>query len=71
MDKNRTVPIQKHTAPSQIPEDWAREIYEEYHTRFPGQSFERLHQRGGFGIEEALMLLVERCKRLSQTNSHS
>ena len=37
-----------------IPEAVARLAFEEYHKRWPDQSFERLHQRGGFGWEEII-----------------
>ena len=41
-----------------IPEWLARVAYDEYARRYGrDQSFERLHQRGGFGPEELLMLL--------------
>lgn len=43
---------------------YAELIYEEYHRQYPGQTFERLHERGGFGVEEGFMLLGERIKFL-------
>jgi hypothetical protein len=39
-------------------EKQARMIYAEYEKKYPGQSFEQLHARGGFGILEAIYLLT-------------
>lgn len=35
-----------------IKRKYAELIYEEYHRQYSSQTFERLHERGGFGIEE-------------------
>lgn len=49
-----------------INEDIAREAYKEYVAQFgTGQSFERLHQRGGFGAIELATLLFKRIQRLN------
>lgn len=42
----------------------AREAYLEYSQQWPGQTFERLHERGGFAWDEMAMLLYLRCQRL-------
>lgn len=55
------VPFQgTHSTVSGIPEPIARLIYEEYHH---DQSFERLHERGGFGVGEALAALADIIER--------
>jgi hypothetical protein len=48
-----------------IPWELAEEAYEEYSKRYgTSQSLERLAERGGFGVEEIVWLLVERIKRI-------
>ena len=48
-----------------IRKDIAREAYQEYSDQGHGdQSFERLHERGGFGCRELAMLLFQRIHRL-------
>lgn len=47
-----------------IPEPVARLIYEQYaYENGTSQSFERLHQRGGFGMIEAIGLLADLIER--------
>lgn len=62
------VPLQaprvKRDEPFTIPEGIARLAYEEYAHRFgTDQSFERLHERGGFGTVECLALLADLIER--------
>lgn len=48
-----------------ISERFARSAYVEYCAQGHGdQSFERLHERGGFGVTEIMLLLCERIQRL-------
>lgn len=43
----------------------AEEAYKEYSAQYgTDQSFDRLHERGGFGVSEIIFLLFDRCKRL-------
>ncbi len=65
MDDTRPFPVQSdgfvrgkgETARSAIPW-WLAEIaYEHYHSRYPGQSLERLAERGGFGRNELVGLI--------------
>jgi hypothetical protein len=63
MNDNRLFPIQggiegrQQFAPSAIPW-WLAEIaYEYYKLRWPGQTLERIAERGGFGRRELVMLL--------------
>lgn len=50
---------------STIPEGIARLAYDEYAARYgTDQSFERLHERGGFGVLEIVTLLADRVERL-------
>ena len=54
-NKKRMVPVQgdDHRPPGKVPESVARLAYEGYAAAFGSdQSFERLHERGGFGWEE-------------------
>lgn len=44
----------------------AEEAYKEYHAHWSAQSFERLHERGGFGVEELVVFLYWRIKRLEE-----
>jgi len=45
---------------------FAEYAYVEYAAQYgTQQSLDRLHERGGFGVEEMLILLVERIDRLS------
>jgi len=60
-----TVPCQRQSCPGQIPAALAEEAYREYAARYgTAQSFGRLHERGGFGIDELAILLFYRIKRL-------
>lgn len=43
-----------------IPEQIVRIAWEEYHEEHPAQSFERIHERGGFGKYEIITLLYKR-----------
>lgn len=49
-----------------IPEPIARLAHEEY-ARHHNQSFERLHERGGFGPAEVMMLLADTIERERRT----
>lgn len=51
-----------------ISERIARMAYVEYGSRY-SQSFERLHERGGFGAGELIMLLAERVAHLEAENA--
>lgn len=51
--------------PNTIDERIAREAYKEYSAQGHGaQSFERIHERGGFSLGEIIALLFTRCRRL-------
>jgi hypothetical protein len=53
-----------------IPKIIAREAYKEYADQGHGdQSFEQLHERGGFGAEEIAILLFDRIKRIEVPES--
>lgn len=53
------------TSKANIPKMIAQEAYKEYVDQgHGGQSFDRLHERGGFSAEEIAMLLFDRIKRL-------
>lgn len=55
--------INPHESPT-IPEPIARLAYEEYSRRMgTDQSFERIHQRGGFGYTEVISLLADLIER--------
>lgn len=48
-----------------IPWNYAEEAYKEYSVQYgTSQSLQRLAERHGFGVEEIVMLLVQRIKRL-------
>ena len=50
-----------------VREDVARWVYREYEAQGHGsQSFDRLHERGGFGVGELVVLLVERLSRFEE-----
>jgi len=63
MDDNRPFPIQGGGAgrarygPCTIPWWLAEVAYAYYNSRWPGQTLERLAERGGFGRNELVMLL--------------
>lgn len=66
--QGKRVPVQRlHGRDSQaltIPEPIARLAYEEYAAQFGrSQSFERLHERGGFGTMELICLLADLVER--------
>ena len=64
------VPVQATHLPSNAPKAIAEEAYIEYRDQGHGaQSFERLHERGGFGWQEMAILLYNRIKRLSSEDS--
>jgi hypothetical protein len=47
----------------------AEEAYKEYADQYGNsQSFERLCERGGFGIDELAILLFDRIKRLERAH---
>lgn len=50
--------------PASIPWEMAEEIYKEYSAQFSGQTLERMAERGGFGVYEAISLLCARIKRI-------
>ena len=55
--------VQKETV-SEISEDIVRLAYAEYHKQHPAQSFERIQERGGFGVHEVIRLLADHIERL-------
>lgn len=61
MSDPATVPAQigdrYSRTPGRLPEPVARMAYEVYHHLWPGQTFERLHERGGFGVGEVVAML--------------
>lgn len=63
----KRVPVQGRVCGSTrptIPEGVARLAYEEYaHNYGTSQSFERLHERGGFGTDELIGLLADPIER--------
>lgn len=62
----KKVPMQKPLA-NNVDEVIAREAYEEYAAQGHGnQSFERLHERGGFCAMEIITLLYQRIKRIEE-----
>lgn len=51
-----------------VPEPIARLAYEEYANQgHGGQSFERIHERGGFGVTEVVNLLADLIERERET----
>lgn len=76
-DFKKRVPLQvrlKHNEKTTIPEPIARLAYEEYAYQFgTQQSFERLHERGGFGYAEVIALLADLIEREREdyTREHS
>lgn len=65
-----TVPMQ--VGIRKIPEIIAQEAYKEYADQgHGGQSFARLHERGGFSAVEIATLLYERIQRLTQGKSEN
>ncbi len=59
-DRPATVPAQigeRRGAHGRLPETVARMAFEVYHHLWPNQSFERLHERGGFGVGEVVAML--------------
>lgn len=63
------VPPRWNRGGATIKERYAREAYKEYEAQFgSAQSFERIHERGGFGIEEIIGLLCNRIDRLEKRN---
>ena len=49
-----------------IKKEFAEEAFKEYQfMNHNNQTFERLHERGGFSAEEMIWLLFRRCRRLS------
>lgn len=62
-----TVAMQS-TKTTAIPKVIAQEAYKEYADQGHGaQSFDRLHERGGFGDTELILLLFERIQRLGHS----
>jgi hypothetical protein len=65
-----TAPVQKiagNTGNGRIPFAVAEEAYKEYSAVYgTSQTLERLNERGGFGAEELMILLYDRCKRLER-----
>jgi hypothetical protein len=65
---NNKVPMMKPSA-STVDEDIARMAYEEYAAKYgTSQSFEQLHQRGGFCAMEIITFLYARIQRLESSN---
>lgn len=63
------VPMQKPTS-NTVDEEIARVAYEEYVAKYgSSQSFERLHERGGFCAMEIIMFLYERIQRLESSKT--
>lgn len=64
----KTAPMQRvnsWTGDGRIPYEWAEEAYKEYSAQYgTSQTLERMNERGGFGSEEIIGLLVDRIKRL-------
>ncbi len=57
--------VNRPISDGRIPTEIAKEAYQEYADEGHGsQSFERMHERGGFAIYETLILLYNRIKRL-------
>lgn len=55
---------QDHSRRPRLPEEIARLAYEEYANQgHGGQSFDRLHERGGFGVTEVICLLADLVER--------
>ena len=55
--------------PKTIPWRFAEEAYREYAARYgKQQTLERLAERGGFGVEEIIMLLCQRIERIQRHN---
>ncbi len=50
--------------PTTVPREISAEAWVEYHEQYPGQSHERMLERGGFGILELASFLFQRIKRL-------
>jgi hypothetical protein len=49
-----------------VPRLIAEAAFVEYDQHFGGQTFEQLHERGGFGTLEIMCLLYDRIKRLEE-----
>lgn len=65
--KLEVVPVQIHSLARTVPKELAAEAYKEYAAQYgTGQSFERLHERGGFGLDELAILLYERIRRIEK-----
>lgn len=61
------VPMQKPSM-NTVDEAIARVAYEEYAAKYgTEQSFERLHERGGFCAMEIIVLLYDRIQRLESS----
>lgn len=59
-----SVPMQDHGGVTGVPRWIAELAYEEYsHLYGSQQSFDRLHERGGFGVAEIIALLADRIER--------
>lgn len=43
----------------EMPEEILRRAHQEYELRFSGQDYERMQERGGFGVTEVIMLLAD------------
>lgn len=67
LDKHTRMPLQTHSLTNSpgrragVPEPIARMAYAEYERQYgSSQSFDRLHERGGFGAIELMLLLCQR-----------
>ncbi|QDV49555.1 hypothetical protein Enr17x_15750 [Gimesia fumaroli] len=54
--------------PITMPESILRLAHEEYAAQGHSQSFERIQERGGFGVMEVAALLADRVQRLEASN---
>lgn len=63
LERNMPLQLSKIT---KIAEEIVKIAYEEYHYEHPGQSFARIHERGGFSQFEVITLLYMRILRLKE-----
>ena len=57
--KNNTFPVLRGQ-PKTIPEEIAKVVYDQYFKNNKGQSFERIKERGGFGVTEIIYYLYSK-----------
>lgn len=51
--------VQSSNMTTQLPEAILRRAHEEYAKQHPGQTYERIQERGGFGLTEIISLLAD------------